>query len=79
MHALDVFDEIAKFLLHRFRCSFARALLPSFGNEFLDLIFQQSPSPLVFRFTIFWEEVIVIIKERWAVDYRGNLGGCGQG
>jgi hypothetical protein len=33
----------------------------------------------VFRFTIFWEKAIVILVAEWAVGYRDNLGGSGQG
>ena len=36
-------------------------------------------SPLVFRFTIIWEKVIVIVGEEWPGDYCNDLGGCGHG
>ena len=34
---------------------------------------------LVFRFTKFWEKVIVRIEEEWLLDYQGNVGGFWQG
>jgi hypothetical protein len=32
----------------------------------------------MFRFTIIWEKVIVIIEEGWPSGYHGSLGGSGQ-
>jgi hypothetical protein len=33
----------------------------------------------LFRFTIIWEQVIVIIEERWPVAYHASLGDSEQG
>jgi len=33
----------------------------------------------MFRFTKFWEKVIVRIEEEWLLDYQGNVGGFWQG